>query len=74
MTMPTRAPGMSDADYAEMLSRALFEMQRQYKIAFKVQAGPIIAELVRLTGVRPPANTIVGPDGLAYNFGETPNA
>lgn len=74
MTLPTRTAGMSDADYAEMLSYALFEMQRQYKIAFKVQAGPIIAELVRRTGVRPAANTIVGPDGLAYSFAETPNA
>ena len=74
MTMPTRTPGMSDADYIEALQVALFNMQQQYRMAFKVQAAPLIAELVRLTGSQPPANAMVGPDGMAYNFGETPNA
>ena len=74
MTMPTRTPGMSDADYIEALQLALFNMQQQYRMAFKVHAAPLIAELVRLTGAKPPANTIVGPDGLAYNFGDRPNA
>lgn len=74
MTMPTRPEDVSDADYIEALQRALFEMQQQYRMAFKIQAAPLIAELVRLTGARPPANTIVGPDGLAYNFAEKPNA
>lgn len=74
MTMPTRTAGMSDGEYVEELRRSLFEMQHQYRVAFKIQAAPIIAELVRLTGAKPPANTIVGPDGLAYNFGDRPNA
>lgn len=74
--LPPRTPEMTDAQYAEALRVAIFELQQRYQLALKVEAAPMIAELVRLIDKnRPPvpSNDLVGPDGTVYQTKEQPN-